>query len=326
MPEPSITIKNLKIFPGDVITASVVVNGTEVLLWIKNRTRNAVFSKRVTLANPDLTSAEWIAEAPSECTSDGFCRQVPLANFGSVTFTKVAALATIAGVGNQGGTIASTLWQSTPIQLVPRTQRFYGDVVERPDTTTGSAGATPLGLTGDGELVQRQLGRERNGVRLIDESSVGMRMKRLMLVLALLALAAPGAASAAASPAQIAVRVATVSFAGKQGAQWDSLHPKYKAVVTRARFVACERKAAAAIGKIKVLDVSAEGTQVVTCQAAAARHGRRERRDARGHLPERCADEQPDRRGRLALGRPQGALGADLLAERVRPYKAGKCP
>ncbi len=150
VPEPSITIKNLKIFPGDVITASVVVNGTEVLLWIKNRTRNAVFSKRVTLANPDLTSAEWIAEAPSECTSDGFCRQVPLANFGSVTFTKVAALATIAGVGNQGGTIASTLWQATPIQLVPRTQRFYGDVVERPDTTTGSAGATPLGLTGDG--------------------------------------------------------------------------------------------------------------------------------------------------------------------------------
>ncbi len=93
-----------------------------------------------------------------------------------------------------------------------------------------------------------------------------MRMKRLMLVLALLALAAPGAAWAAASPAQIAVRVATLSLAGKQGAQWDSLHPKYKAVVTRARFVACERKAAAAIGKIKVLDVSAEGTQVVNAK------------------------------------------------------------
>jgi Peptidase A4 family len=150
VPEPSITIKSVKVFPGDLITASVVVKDTEVLLQIKNRTRRTVFTKRVTLANPDLTSAEWIAEAPSECTSNGFCRQVPLANFGSVTFTKVAALATIDGLGNQGGTITSTLWQATPIQLVPRTRRYFGDVVERPDTSTGSAGATPFGLTADG--------------------------------------------------------------------------------------------------------------------------------------------------------------------------------
>jgi hypothetical protein len=151
VPDPSITVKNLRINPGDIITASVVVKGTEVLFWLKNRTRNAVFSKRVTFPNPDLTSAEWIAEAPSECSSNGFCRQIPLANFGSVTFTKVAALASISGLGNQGGTIASTLWQSTPVQLVPRpTQRFFGDAVERPDATTGSAGATPQGLSPDG--------------------------------------------------------------------------------------------------------------------------------------------------------------------------------
>jgi hypothetical protein len=151
VPEPSVTIKNLKINPGDTITASVVVDGTTVLLWLKNRTRNAVFSKKITLADPDLTSAEWIAEAPSECTSNGYCRQVPLANFGSVTFTKVAALATIAGLGDQGGTLSSTLWQSTPIQLVPRpSQRFFGDLVERPDATSGSAGATPANLSADG--------------------------------------------------------------------------------------------------------------------------------------------------------------------------------
>jgi len=151
VPDPSITVKNLKINPGDTITASVVVNGTEVLFWLKNRTRNAVFSKRVTVASPDLTSAEWIAEAPSECSSNGYCRQIPLANFGSVTFSKVAALAAISGLGDQGGTISSTLWQSTPVQLVPRpSQRFFGDAVERPDATTGSAGATPLNLATDG--------------------------------------------------------------------------------------------------------------------------------------------------------------------------------
>jgi hypothetical protein len=150
VPEPSITIKNLKIAAGNVITASVVVNGNDVLLQIKNRTRKTSFTKRTTLANPDLTSAEWIAEAPSECSSNGFCRQIALANFGSVNFTRVAALASIDGLGNQGGTIASTLWQSTPIELVPLTRRFFGDVVERADATTGTAGAVPAALSGDG--------------------------------------------------------------------------------------------------------------------------------------------------------------------------------
>jgi hypothetical protein len=150
IPDPSVRIK-LKILPGDLVTGSVVVKGNEVLMQMKNRTRKTVFTKRVTLEAPDLTSAEWIAEAPSECTSNGFCRQVPLANFGSVTFTNVAALASIDGLGDQGGTITSTLWQATPIQLVPqRSQRFFGDVVEGPETTTGTAGATPSSLSADG--------------------------------------------------------------------------------------------------------------------------------------------------------------------------------
>jgi hypothetical protein len=149
VPDPSIPIK-MKVMPGDVITGSVVVNGTQVLLWLKNRTRNVTFSKRVTLANPDQTSAEWIAEAPSACSTNGFCRQVPLANFGSVTFTRIAALASIDGLGDQGGTITSTLWQATPIDLVPRTRRFFGDVIQRPDQSTGAAGATTSGLATDG--------------------------------------------------------------------------------------------------------------------------------------------------------------------------------
>jgi hypothetical protein len=71
------------------------------------------------------------------------------------------------------------------------------------------------------------------------------------------------AASAAATPAQLAVRVVTRSLNGTYGAQWDLLHPKYKAVVTRARFVQCERKAAAGVGPIEIVDVSAEGTRVI---------------------------------------------------------------
>jgi hypothetical protein len=91
---------------------------------------------------------------------------------------------------------------------------------------------------------------------------VTRRFVPIAAAFALLAAAAP-AVHAAVSPAQFAIAVAKSAFNGKQGAQWDALHPKYKQVVTRARFVACERKAAAAIGTIKVLGVAAEGTRVI---------------------------------------------------------------
>src|SRR6266702_8594758 len=90
VPAASVTLK-LKIFPGDKITSTVLINGTDVVVQVKNRTRHTFFSKHLQMATPDLSSAEWIAEAPSECTDTGFCRTVPLTNFGSVTFSKIAA-------------------------------------------------------------------------------------------------------------------------------------------------------------------------------------------------------------------------------------------
>jgi hypothetical protein len=94
------------------------------------------------MASPELSSAEWIAEAPSECTVAGFCRTVPLTNFGSVTFSKIAAL------GNkQGGTLTGPGWEPTPIQLVPRARRVFGDVNASASST---AGASPTNLSADG--------------------------------------------------------------------------------------------------------------------------------------------------------------------------------
>jgi hypothetical protein len=86
--------------------------------------------------------------------------------------------------------------------------------------------------------------------------------RRLLAALALVAVAVPATAWAATSPAQRAVQVAKLSLKGNHGQRWDALHPKYKAVVSKARFVACERKAAAGLGKIKVIGVQAEGTSV----------------------------------------------------------------
>jgi hypothetical protein len=109
---------------------------------VKNRTRRTSFTKHLQMASPELTSAEWIAEAPSECTATGFCRTVPLTNFGSVTFTKIAAL------GNgQGGTLTGPGWEATPIQLIPRARRFFGDVNA---SATSTAGASPANAAPDG--------------------------------------------------------------------------------------------------------------------------------------------------------------------------------
>ena len=70
VPAPSIPIA-MKIAPGDRLTAAVLVQGTQVTLQLTNTTRRVRTTRRVTVAQPDLTSAEWIAEAPSSCSSLG---------------------------------------------------------------------------------------------------------------------------------------------------------------------------------------------------------------------------------------------------------------
>jgi len=138
VPQPSEPVK-LKIFPGDTITASVyVTGGTDVLVQVKDRTRRTTFTKHVTVAQPDLSSAEWIAEAPSECSQFGRCTTVDLANFGSVTFSKIAT------IGNgQGGTLMGTGWEYTPIQLIPQSRRFFGGVDASASSTAGATPANP---------------------------------------------------------------------------------------------------------------------------------------------------------------------------------------
>ena len=115
VPAASVNVK-LRINPGDVITASVNVEPSGVLVQVKDRTRRASFTKL--LATPsaqDYTSAEWIAEAPSTCDALlAHCRALPLANFGRIPFTRIAAIA-----NGHPGTITDTTWSSTAIDLVP---------------------------------------------------------------------------------------------------------------------------------------------------------------------------------------------------------------
>lgn len=110
VPAAPVTVK-LAVKPGDAFFSSVSVSGTTVSIRVANTTRRKVFTKKLTMAAPDLSSAEWIAEAPSTCGNFG-CRTLPLANFGTVPFS--GAVAT--GNGHVGS-IADSVWAATAVSL-----------------------------------------------------------------------------------------------------------------------------------------------------------------------------------------------------------------
>jgi Peptidase A4 family len=140
LPAASIPIP-LRIRAGDRVTAAVVVAGQTVTMSLKDVTRRTRFSKTVTVGQPlDVTSAEWIAEAPSDCSSPGNCRVVPLSNFGRVTFTNAAV------IGNDHpGTISEGTWTPSSIELVTG-----GDNSGFLDTGGVLAGAVPGSVSADG--------------------------------------------------------------------------------------------------------------------------------------------------------------------------------
>lgn len=143
VPADSVNI-DLKIDPGDVIVSSVVASGSKILVQIIDRTRGTRFTRRLTMSAPDLTSAEWIAEAPAECSSGNDCQQFSLTNFNSVTFSRTFA------IGNgTSGTITSPAWTATAMQLVPSAHRFFGGLNNTRSGPAG-AGASPLALAPDG--------------------------------------------------------------------------------------------------------------------------------------------------------------------------------
>jgi hypothetical protein len=111
----------LTIKPGDLMTASVTVSGKMETLTLKNVTEGKLASVRVKDDAPDLSSAEWIVEAPSMCDGQT-CDMVPLANFGSIGFSKIQATA-----NGHTGTLGDAAWTTTPIQLVTNgVQNFWG--------------------------------------------------------------------------------------------------------------------------------------------------------------------------------------------------------
>jgi hypothetical protein len=141
VPAPSRTI-SLSVAPGDVMHAMVTVTGQRVVVDLVNLTQHRRFHKTFGTAAIDISSAEWIVEAPSQCVSQFTCQALPLADFGSVTFASAMADATT----GPSGTIVDNRWGRTKIRLTPGNQR----VVLARNTSDTAGAAAPSALRGGG--------------------------------------------------------------------------------------------------------------------------------------------------------------------------------
>jgi hypothetical protein len=115
VPAPSTGIR-MTVHPGDLMAGRVSVAGNSVTVALTDRTRHKAFIKTMPASSLDLTSADWIVEAPSECNGDGTnCQALPLANFGTEKFARAAVQTT----HRQNGAISSSLWGTNAITLIP---------------------------------------------------------------------------------------------------------------------------------------------------------------------------------------------------------------
>ncbi len=141
VPAPSKTI-SLAVRPGDAMHASVTVTDNRVVVELDDLTSHHRFRKTVRTDAIDVSSAEWIVEAPSQCISQFTCQALPLADFGSVSFDSASALAS----DGTAGTIGRRAWTRTRIKLTPGAQAL---IVSRNSTDTAGS-AAPSALRGDG--------------------------------------------------------------------------------------------------------------------------------------------------------------------------------
>lgn len=111
VPAPTHTIR-MRVSGGDLLSARIAVSGNRVTLGLLDRTDHQSFVMTRLDPGLDASSAEWIAEAPSDCTSESSCSTLPLANFGSMRFTNASATAR-----GRMGAVSSALWNTTRILL-----------------------------------------------------------------------------------------------------------------------------------------------------------------------------------------------------------------
>jgi hypothetical protein len=129
---------SITVQPGDTIDAAVTVKRTRVTVYLRNRTRGVVFRRTFTMSKPDTSTAEWIVEAPASCNGAGQCAQLPISDFGTISFTRASATS----ARGERGSISSSRWSRTKVTLSQGGGRFARFASAR--------GAEPSSLSADG--------------------------------------------------------------------------------------------------------------------------------------------------------------------------------
>jgi hypothetical protein len=141
VPAGPVTI-HLKVQPGDKLSAKVAVAHGTATLSLANLTRGTHFTARRVLKHIDVSTAEWIVEAPSGCNGTR-CHTLPLADFGSASFSGARAT----NAAGHTGAITDPKWSAKAIALSPA----EGGLSTSLAVDGSAAGATPneLSATGD---------------------------------------------------------------------------------------------------------------------------------------------------------------------------------
>jgi hypothetical protein len=128
--------------PGDRVSASVRVRGAHVTVTLSDLTRDTRFARTIADRMLDVGSAEWSAEAPSDCSASD-CTILPLADFGNAHFLSAGAT-TSSGVTRS---LTRAPWTRTRISLGSSFAAHASDGGDEDTTVTAlpSAPTDPLG-------------------------------------------------------------------------------------------------------------------------------------------------------------------------------------
>lgn len=135
VPSASHAIK-MTIASGDRLSASVTVEKPRVTVTLTDLTTGASFTRTIVHLTLDVTSAEWIAEAPSGCETSSTCSVLPLADFGTAQFLRAGMVSTAGTTAS----LAASPWNTTKITLGSKATTQA--TAEAADVTT-DATATP---------------------------------------------------------------------------------------------------------------------------------------------------------------------------------------
>ncbi len=102
----------LEVRPGEQLAASVTVRGDDVTLRIRDLSTGQRLTTTRRASRIDTATAEWIVEAPSVCLTATRCRTLPLADFGSASFSSATATA-----GGHTGPIEDGGWTAAEFEL-----------------------------------------------------------------------------------------------------------------------------------------------------------------------------------------------------------------